>query len=146
MDTNITSEIVELVDRYLCSLDERTFDNDWAREFFTENAVVEFPIGNAEGIDEIVSNTRVGVLRFARTQHLGLNYLISEGLRRDGASARWNQVNHHVQPEGDLFSTGTWSEADFVQTPAGWRIARTAMHVTWTSGRPPGQPRMSQSA
>jgi hypothetical protein len=140
MDIKITSEIVELVDRYLCSLDERTFDGGWAREFFTDDAVVEFPIGSAAGIDEIVSDTRLGVLRFARTQHLGLNYLVSESLRGDGTSARWNQVNHHIQPEGDLFSTGTWSEADFVETPAGWRIARTTMHVIWTSGRPPGQP------
>jgi hypothetical protein len=139
MDTTMKSEIAELVDRYLCSLDQRKFDKDWARDFFTEDAVVEFPIGNAEGIDAIVANTRQGVLRFARTQHLGMNYLVDGGLRRDGASARWNQVNHHVHPDGDLFSSGTWSEADFVHTLAGWRIARTAMHVTWTSGRPPGR-------
>lgn len=139
MDIGIKSEIAELVDRYLCSLDEGKFDEDWARRFFTEDAVVEFPIGNAKGIDEIVANTRLGVLRFARAQHLGLNYLVDGSLRGYGASARWNQVNHHVHPEGDLFSTGTWSEADFVHTPAGWRIARTAMHVTWTFGRPPGR-------
>jgi hypothetical protein len=135
MDMTTKSEITELIDRHLCSLDERNFDEAWARRFFAEDAVVAFPIGNAEGIDEIVSNTRLGVLRFARTQHLGMNYLIDASTR--GASARWNQVNHHVQPEGDLFTSGTWSEADFVHTPAGWRIARTAMHVTWTSGRPP---------
>jgi len=139
MDIRIKSEIVDLVDRYLRSLDERKLDNDWAREFFTEDAVAAFPIGNAEGIGEIVSCTRLGVLRFARTQHLGLNYLVDASLRGDGASARWNQVNHHVHPDGDLFSTGTWSEADFVRAPAGWRIARAAMHVTWTSGRAPGQ-------
>jgi hypothetical protein len=136
MDITTKSEIAELVDRYLRSLDERGFDKDWARAFFTQDAVAEFPIGNAVGIDEIVASTCHGVLRFARTQHLGMNYLIDASTR--GASARWNQVNHHVHPEGDLFSTGTWSEADFVHTPAGWRIARTAMHVTWTSGRPPG--------
>jgi hypothetical protein len=136
MDIATKSEIAELVDRYLRSLDERGFDKDWARAFFAEDAVAEFPIGSAAGIDEIVVSTCHGVLRFARTQHLGMNYLIDANAR--GASARWNQVNHHVHPEGDLFSTGTWSEADFVHTPAGWRIARTAMHVTWTSGRPPG--------
>jgi hypothetical protein len=140
MDMTIKSEIAEMVDRYLCSLDERKFDENWARGFFTEDAIVEFPIGNAEGIDEIVADTRLGVLRFARAQHLGMNYLVDGSLRRDRASARWNQVNHHVHPEGDLFSTGTWSEADFVHTPAGWRIARTTMHVTWTFGRPPGPP------
>ena len=53
MDIGIKSEIAELVDRYLCSLDERNFDEDWARRFFTEDAAVAFPIGNAEGIDEI---------------------------------------------------------------------------------------------
>ena len=138
MDTTIRSEIAELVDRYLCSLDQRKFDKDWAGGFFTEDAVVEFPIGNAEGIDGIVVNTRLGVLSFARAQHLGMNYLVDGSFRGEGASARWNQVNHHVHPEGDLFSSGTWSEADFVQTRSGWRIARTTMHVTWTSGRPPG--------
>jgi SnoaL-like domain len=138
MDMTLKSQIAELVDRYLCSLDERKFDEDWAREFFTEDAVVEFPIGNAKGIDEILPNTRLGVLHFAHTQHLGMNYLVAVGHRGDGASARWNQVNHHVHHEGDLFSTGTWSDADFVHTPAGWRIARTTMHVTWTFGRPPG--------
>jgi hypothetical protein len=136
MDFTTKSDITELLDRYLRSLDERRFDKDWARAFFTEDAVVEFPVGNAAGIDELVSNTRHGVLRFARTQHLGMNYLIDASTR--AASARWNQVNHHVHPEGDLFSTGTWSEAEFAHTPAGWRIARTTMHVTWTSGRPPG--------
>jgi SnoaL-like domain len=140
MDITTKTQIAELVDRYLCSLDGRKFDKDWGREFFTDDAVVEFPIGNAGGIDEIVANTRRGVLRFDRTQHLGMNYLVDGSLRGDGASARWNQVNHHVHPEGDLFSSGTWSEADFVRTPIGWRIARTAMHVTWTVGRPPGQP------
>ena len=140
MDIGIKNEIAELMDRYLCSLDERKLDEDWARGFFTEDAVVEFPIGNAEGIDRIVANTRLGLLRFARTQHLGLNYLVDASLAGDRASARWNQVNHHVHPEGDLFSTGTWSEADFVKLPAGWRIARTTMHVTWTSGRPPERP------
>jgi SnoaL-like domain len=140
MDIRIKSEIAELVDRYLCSLDQRKFDEDWARAFFTEDAAVVVPVGNAEGIDGIVAQTRLGVLRFARTQHLGMNYLVDEG--RDGAeaSARWNQVNHHVHPEGDLFSSGTWCEADFVHVSAGWRIARTTMHVTWTSGRPPGPP------
>jgi hypothetical protein len=136
MDIRIKSEIGELLDRYLRSLDDRTFDNDWAREFFTEDAVVEFPVGNATGIDDIVSTTRRGVLRFARTQHLGMNYLIDASTR--GASARWNQVNHHMHPDGDLFSTGTWSDAVVTHTPAGWRIAHTAMHVAWTSGRPPG--------
>jgi hypothetical protein len=138
MDSTTRSEIAGLVDRYLCSLDRRKLDKDWAGGFFTEDAVAEFPIGKAEGLDEIVANARRGVLRFARTQHLGMNYLVDPSLGGGGASARWNQVNHHVHPEGDLFSSGTWSEADFVQTPAGWRIARTTMHVTWTSGRPPG--------
>jgi SnoaL-like domain len=140
MDIGIKSEIAELVDRYLCSLDERKFDKAWARGFFTEDAVVTFPIGNAEGIDGIVANTRDGVLRFARTQHLGLNYLVDAGRGGHAASARWNQVNNHVHPEGELFTSGTWCEAEFVHTSAGWRIARTAMHVTWTSGRPPGRP------
>lgn len=140
MDIGIKSEIAELVDRYLCSLDERKLDKDWAREFFTEDAVVEFPIGSTAGIDGIVANARVGVLRFARTQHLGMNCLVDGSPDGNGASARWNQVNHHVHSEGDLFSSGTWSDADFVHTPAGWRIARTTMHVTWTVGRPPGLP------
>ncbi|OBA71282.1 hypothetical protein A5641_10555 [Mycobacterium sp. 1554424.7] len=140
MDIRIKSEIAELVDRYLRSLDERNFDEDWARGFYTEDAVVTFPIGNAEGIGGILANTRHGVLQFARTQHLGLNYLVDAGPGGVGASARWNQVNHHVHPEGDLFSSGTWCEAEFVHTSAGWRIARTTMHVTWTSGRPPGRP------
>lgn len=137
MDIELKSEIADFVDRYLCSLDERKFDNDWAREFFSEDAVVEFPIGNAAGIDEIVANTRRGVLRYDRTQHIGMNYLVDASHHGRGASARWNQVNHHVHPEGDLFISGTWSEADFVHIPAGWRFAHTTMHVTWTSGRAP---------
>jgi hypothetical protein len=139
MDIGIKSEIAELLDRYLRSLDERQLDEDWARGFFTEDAAVTVPIGKTEGIDGIVAQTRQGVLRFARTQHLGLNYLVDASPGGPGASARWNQVNHHVHPEGDLFSSGTWSEADFVHTAAGWRIARIAMHVTWTDGRPPGR-------
>ena len=131
------AEIAELLDRYLRSLDERRFDEHWAREFFTEDVRAQFPIGTVDGIGAITASTRRGVLQFDRTQHIGLNYLIDSAADGTQVTVRWNQLNHHVHPGGgDLFISGTRCEAEVVRTELGWRIARTTMHVVWTTGRP----------
>lgn len=132
------AEITELLDRYLRSLDDRAFDERWARRFFTEDVHADFPIGVADGIGAMVAATRAGVLRFDRTQHIGLNYLVDPAAGGAPATVRWNQLNHHVRPGEDaVFVSGTRCEAEVVGTGAGRRIARMTMHVVWTTGRPP---------
>ncbi len=132
------AEITELLDRYLRSLDERRFDEHWAREFFADDVRAEFPIGTVDGIGAMAAPTRTGVLKFDRTQHVGLNYLVDPAADGISATVGWNQLNHHVHPSGgEMFVSGTWCEADLVCTDIGWRISRMTMHVVWTTGRPP---------
>ena len=132
------AEITELLDRYLRSLDERSFDEQWAREYFTEDVRAEFPIDTVDGIGAMAAATRAGVLQFDRTQHVGLNYLVDPAADGIPATVRWNQLNHHVHPGRDeMFVSGTRCEAEVVRTDIGWRIARIIMHVVWTTGRPP---------
>ena len=62
------AEITDLLDRYLRSLDEGFFDEEWARAFHTEDVVAEMPIGrfscnqigtatgNADGIFQVVNH------------------------------------------------------------------------------------------
>jgi hypothetical protein len=138
MNTTAKAEITELLDRYLHSLDERKLDEYWARGFFTEDVRAELPIGTVDGIGAMAASTRTGVLRFDRTQHIGLNYLIDPAVDGTPATVRWNQLNHHVYPGGgDMFVSGTRCEAEVVRTDTGWRIAHMTMHVVWTTGRPP---------
>jgi hypothetical protein len=129
------AEIIERIDHFLLALDERRFDE--VRDHFTDDVVAEYPIGSGVGIDQVLAATEAGVLRYERTQHLGTNYLVEVESAGDRAAARWNQVCHHVHPEGDVFSVGVRCRARLVRTSAGWRVNHTAMQVIWTSGRPP---------
>lgn len=132
-------EIGSVIDRYLLSLDERGFDEDWARSFFTEDARAETPRGNPEGIVAIVDTTRESVGSFERTQHNGFNYVVD--VDGDRAVARWNSIMVHVhraalQPRAHLVVGGRWT-GELVRTPGGWRFRWLAVDPLWTMGEPP---------
>lgn len=145
------TEIADLIDRFSRDLDERTaasepFDVEWVRRYFTEDATVAYPVGEAAGADavaELIDGT--GMAPFQRTQHVTTNYVID--LDRDRASVRFNLIATHVLadavreerglPPGARFTVGDHYGTEVVRTPAGWRFARQVLHVTWTDGDPP---------
>src|SRR5439155_10259174 len=92
------AEITDLMDRYLLSLAERTFDESWARSMFTEDVRSETPVGNQEGREQVMAGTRVAIERFERTQHVGANYVID--LDGDRATVRANAIMTDLNPAG----------------------------------------------
>lgn len=131
--------IERLVTDYLRSLDERAFDDDWARSVFTEDASTRTPAGTHEGAEAQLTSMREAMALFARTVHFGSN--IAVGLEGDRATVRWNQLSTHVlgTPER-LFESGGHVDAEAVRTPDGWRLRRMVLNITWTKGDPPVLP------
>ncbi|ARF54365.1 nuclear transport factor 2 family protein [Streptomyces gilvosporeus] len=137
------AEIAALLDRYLRSLDEGTFDEEWARAFFTEDVTAEMPIGTVRGRDAVLARIRGGMALFDRTVHLGTNAVIE--IDGDRATARGAQLSTHVPADGapgagELFVSAGHADTELVRTPDGWRIAATALRIVWTRGTPPRLP------
>jgi hypothetical protein len=145
--------VVDLLDRFFRDLDERTaadrpFDVDWVRSYFTDDARVEYPVGAAQGVDDIAGRIAVGMGGFQRAQHITTNYVVD--LDGDRATVRCNLLATHVHTEaarrrrgmapGARFTVGDYYDNELLRTPAGWRIARQVLHVTWIEGLPPDIP------
>jgi hypothetical protein len=139
------AEIDDLIDRFSCDLDDRTrdgrpFDVVWVREYFTDDASVEYPVGaatGAEAISALIDGT--GMAPFQRTQHVTANHLVE--LDGDRGTVRFNLIATHVfREDGTRFTVGDYYEGTLVRTPAGWRFARQTLTVTWTDGNPPPRP------
>jgi hypothetical protein len=144
------AEVDDLIDRFSRDLDDRTrdgrpFDVAWVRDYFTEDATVEYPIGTATGAEDVsalIDGT--GMAPFQRTQHVTANHLVE--LAGDRATVRFNLIATHVDaedvrlergdPPGARFTVGDYYEGDLVRTPAGWRFARQSLTVTWTDTYP----------
>ncbi|MFD8019344.1 nuclear transport factor 2 family protein [Streptomyces lavendulae] len=131
------AEITDLMDRYLRSLDDGVFDEEWAAAFHTEDVTAEMPIGTVHGREALTAHVRRAMALFDRTVHLGTN----TGIELDGdrATARGAQLSTHVLADGsgDLFVSASHTEAHLVRTADGWRISATALRVVWTQGTPP---------
>ncbi|MFE9707168.1 nuclear transport factor 2 family protein [Streptomyces sp. NPDC005930] len=137
------TEIAELVDRYVTLLDtqdEHGFDDGWPAGVFTEDCLLEFPVGTLEGREGAAAFHFDRKSRFARTHHLASNY----GITTDGDTARIrvhlvaSHVHHEDGPDpGGRFDIGGHSEAEAVRTPDGWRIRRWRFHLTWSDGAGP---------
>ncbi len=150
MDTEITenrirelldrSEITDLLDRYLRSLDEGVFDDRWARTYYTEDATAEMPIGTVHGRDAVLAHIRRGMALFDRTVHLGTNAVIE--IDGDRATARGAQLSTHVLADGseDVFISAGHADTELVRTADGWRIRASSLRITWTRGTPPRLP------
>ncbi|MEV5826746.1 nuclear transport factor 2 family protein [Spirillospora sp. NPDC052242] len=138
-------EIVELVDRFMASLDERNFDDEWARRFHTSDVTMEAPVGDVVGLDGLAESTRVALERFERTQHLSSNHIVD--LDGDRAAVRWNALMVHVhlastaeargEEPGVHFDVGGRFDAEAVRTADGWRFRRMDVRPVWFNGRPP---------
>ncbi|MFG2683771.1 nuclear transport factor 2 family protein [Streptomyces sp. NPDC048392] len=152
---NDRTEIAELVDRYVVLLDTQDkhgFDDSWPAAVFTEDCLLEFPVGVLEGRDGAAAFHFDRKSRFARTHHLASNYSITT----DGDTARVrvqlvaSHVHHDDGPDpGGRFDIGGHSEGEAVRTPDGWRIRRWRFHLTWSDGagpRPGPGPRALRSS
>ncbi|MFJ2585818.1 nuclear transport factor 2 family protein [Streptomyces sp. NPDC087538] len=134
------AEIADLMDRYLRSLDEGVFDEEWARAFHTEDVTAEMPIGTVHGRDALLAHIRRGMALFDRTVHLGTNAVIE--VDGDRATARGAQLSTHVLADGSggLFISAGHADTELVRTADGWRISASALRVVWTQGSPPRLP------
>ncbi|WP_329027050.1 nuclear transport factor 2 family protein [Streptomyces sp. NBC_00690] len=132
--------IGDLLDRYLLSLDEGVFDEEWARAFHTENVTAAMPIGTVHGRDALLARVRRGMALFDRTVHLGTNAVIE--INGDQATARGAQLSTHVLADGSgsVFTSAGHTDTELVRTADGWRVSSSSLRVTWTQGTPPQLP------
>ncbi|MCA6091349.1 nuclear transport factor 2 family protein [Streptomyces sp. SCA3-4] len=134
------AEITDLMDRYLRSLDDGVFDEEWARTFHTEDVTADMPIGTVHGRDALLDHVSRGMALFDRTVHLSTNAVIE--LDGDRATVRSAQLSTHVLADGSdgLFVSAGHVDNELVRTADGWRISASALRVVWTQGTPPRLP------
>lgn len=143
------AELVELVDRYLNSLDTSFdrggFDPGWAREFFTDDVTLTFPIGSHVGRTGADAFTAEIMRRWALTHHHAAGYVVdSEQVAGPHeAELAWNVIATHVHPDGPpppaatpFFQLGGRFTGSAVRTQTGWRLRRLALRIVWMTGAP----------
>ena len=128
-------ELAELMNRYAAAIDLR----DWPRlrtvfadgaieADFTSLGVKEVFRGPADRWIETVRQTIDG---FDATQHFFANH--SAEIDGDRAvDTRYMQARHQL--DGAYYTVGGYYTTDAIRTPAGWRIARYRLTVTFTDG------------
>ena len=128
-------ELDELMNRYAVSIDLR----DWKRlrtvfvdseieADFTSMGVKRVFRGSADAWVELVRQTIIG---FDATQHFFANH--SAELDGDRAvDTRYMQARHQLGD--DHYTIGGYYTGQMVRTPAGWRVARYTLTVTFTEG------------
>ncbi|MDH6127682.1 nuclear transport factor 2 family protein [Kitasatospora sp. GP82] len=137
--------VARLIDRYLAGLDERVFDEEWARSLFAEDVRLVFPVGSREGLAGLGEYHAEVMGRFDRTVHIGSNHTIT--VQGDRAAFRFNLLCLHVLVDGLHAERGPAPGATFesagrmsgeaVRTADGWRFDLLALQVVWTKGEPP---------
>jgi len=137
--------VARLIDRYLASLDQRIFDDSWARSLFTEDVRLEFPIGSRTGRAGLAEFQAAAMAKFERTLHVGSNYAIA--VHGDRATLGFNLLAAHVHSDaahaergyapGTHFDIGGRMEGEAERTEGGWRLSRLALQLVWTTGEPP---------
>ncbi len=134
------AEITDLLDRYVRSLDDGVFDEEWARAFHTEDVSADMPIGTVHGRNALLARIREGMAMFDRTVHLITNAVVE--IDGDRATARGAQLSTHVLADGSgsVFISAAHADTGLVRTADGWRISASALRVVWTQGPPPRLP------
>lgn len=132
----------DLAERYLASLDEGTFGDEWARSFFTEDVELTFPVGGHQGRAGAAAFTRKIMERWDGTHHHGSPALVE--LDGDRASVAWSLIASHLHFDSPrppaashYFQLGGRFDTSVRRTPAGWRFARMRLRITWSTGRAP---------
>ncbi|MFJ9690453.1 nuclear transport factor 2 family protein [Streptomyces bacillaris] len=142
-------EISMLISRFFRALDERKFEGDWARSYFTDDVRTVTPIGSSDGI-EAMDDTEEALGRYARTQHIASDVLVDTEAASGSAKASWNALMTHVHHDttlqqrgkdaNPLFTVGGYYEAELRRTGGGWRISHMSVRAVWTTGEPPVLP------
>jgi len=135
--------ISDTVIAYATGLDRR----DWAlyRSIFTDALEMEFSsVGIKAGAyraDAWVRSAQRLFAGFSATQHTSTNHV--HDISGDaGTCVSSMQAEHFVAPGPDIaagaerWTIGGYYVNELVRTPAGWKLRRVALHVTWTSGNP----------
>jgi hypothetical protein len=147
------SEIGELVDRYLITLDTAEFpdrDLEWYGRIFTDDVRLRFPIGERAGLVGLPEFQRTARLTWQVTHHVSANHVID--LDGDRARARAQLIGTHVDydtstsgvEQAHRMDMGGYYDLTAVRTEVGWRIDSLDFAVSWTSGG--GKPRSDYSA
>ncbi|MFD1659491.1 ester cyclase [Streptomyces caeni] len=136
------ASLSELVDRYMVTLDEGPFDDDWAKSLFTEDISLVFPVGSHQGIAGAADFTQKIMNRWERTHHHGSGTVIE--LDGDRASISWSLIASHVhfgspRPPAptSYFQLGGRFDGVAQRTPRGWRIKSLKLRIVWSTGAVP---------
>jgi hypothetical protein len=139
--------ISELLDRYSKLFDDRTF-SETLPTLFTDDAFVEMPSGEHQGIDGLDRFHEHVMAPFGPTQHLFTNTLVDVAGER--ASFRTNTyVTHTVLTAAESQSTGKGSyflaggtlTGTVLRTTRGWRFEKVVLDVIWRQGNVDFRPR-----
>lgn len=131
------SDLHDLIDRYMITLDEGKFDDAWTRSLFTADVSLTFPVGGYQGLAGLAEFTAEFMGRWDRTHHHAANHVID--VAGDRAAVSWSMIATHLradQPSGPHFQLGAHFDGAAVRTGAGWRFSGLVLRVVWTSGRP----------
>ncbi|HCU99646.1 MAG: hypothetical protein CL897_02500 [Dehalococcoidia bacterium] len=130
--------ISDTVLRYATGIDMR----DWEayRSCFTDEVEIDFSSwsGGEPQImqaDDWTAAVRAGLSGFQATQHISSNHVINFD-SDEATCVSYMQAQHYLpNEEGDnTLTLGGYYTNTLVRTPAGWRIRRCQLMVTWTTG------------
>jgi hypothetical protein len=139
--------ISDVVYAYATGLDRR----DWRlfRSIFLDEIEMDFAsVGIRPGLfkaEDWVRDARVLFAGFLATQHTSTNHVHEiEGDRARCVSSM--QAEHFIarepgdglegRPDGDRWTIGGYYVDELARTPSGWKLAKVALHVTWSRGNP----------
>ena len=126
--------ISEVLYRYAAGCDRR--DWDLFRACFCDEVEIDLSSWNGNPpavlpLETWVAGVRAGLSGFDATQHLSGNHLVE--VDGDRAHATSNvQASHRLGDERVVL--GGWYDTRLLRQEGQWRIARSALNVTWRSG------------
>ena len=136
--------ISDVVNAYATGLDRR----DWAlyRSIFSDEIEMDFAsVGLRTGpytAEAWVRSAQTLFAGFSATQHTSSNHV--HEIHGESATCMSNmQAEHFVSrepgdgldaPDADRWTIGGYYRNELVRTPAGWKLKRVALIVTWSRG------------
>jgi hypothetical protein len=129
-------EIQALAVRYAWSLDTRDWDG--LRTVFTEDATAVLGGVECDGPDAIVARCSRALSPLDASHHLNGCHevtLLGDGEARHRCYFTAQHVIENAEGGPHWIVAGTYHD-DVVRTPAGWRIRRRVLTVSWTEGNP----------
>lgn len=127
-------ELNELMNRYAAAIDLR----DWSRlrTVFADQVEADFTSMGTKAMfrgsaEDWVAAVRATITGFDATQHFFANHSVE--LDGDRATdLRYMQARHVLGAA--YYTIAGYYTGEMVRTPAGWRIARYRLTVTWSDG------------